>query len=67
MLAIGVAQGQERQPGQGVDFYSKDKEIALGQQLALEYRQKTTPLYNAAVGAYVERVGVKLAEQLPGE
>jgi hypothetical protein len=48
MLAVGVAQGQERQPGQGVNFYSKDKEIALGQQLAMEVRQKTTPLDNAA-------------------
>jgi predicted Zn-dependent protease len=66
MLAIGVAQGQERQPGQGVNFYSKDKEIALGQQLALEFRQKTTPLNNAAASDYVKRVGADLAAQFPG-
>ena len=66
MLAIGIAQGQERQPGQGVNFYSKDKEIALGQQLALEFRQKTTPLGNAAVSDYVQRVGANLAVQFPG-
>jgi len=66
MLAIGVAQGQERQPGQGINFYSRDKEIALGRQLALEYRRRTTPLDNAAVSDYVKRVGANLAAQFPG-
>lgn len=66
MVVIGVAQGQKPQPGQGVNFYSKEKEISLGQQLALEYRQKTTPLDNAAVGEYVKRVGASLAAQYPG-
>jgi len=66
ILAIGVAQGQQRQPGQGVNFYSKDKEIALGEQLALEYRKNTTPLDNAAVSDYVKRVGANLATQFPG-
>ena len=66
MLAIGVAQGQERQPGQGVNFYSKDKEIALGQQMAQKFRQETTPLDSATAGDYVNRVGAKLAAQFPG-
>jgi len=66
LLAVAVAQGQDRQPGQGVNFYSKDKEIALGEQLALEVRQKTTPLDNAAVSDYVKRVGANLATQFPG-
>jgi hypothetical protein len=57
VLAIGVAPGQERQPGQGVNFYSRDKEIALGQRLALEFGQKTTPLGIAAASDYVRRVG----------
>jgi beta-barrel assembly-enhancing protease len=65
-LAIGVAQGQERQPGQGVDFYSRDKEVALGQRLALEFGQKTTPLGIAAASDYVRRVGANLAAQFPG-
>jgi hypothetical protein len=39
--------------------------MALGQQLALEFRQKTTPPDNAAVSDYVKRVGAKLAAQLP--
>jgi predicted Zn-dependent protease len=66
MLAVWVAQGQERQPGQGINFYSKDKEIALGQQLAAQYRQKTTPLDIAAARDYVKGVGANLAAQFPG-
>jgi predicted Zn-dependent protease len=66
VLAIGVAQAQERQPGQGVNFYTKDKEIALGTQLALQFGQKTTPLGVAAAGDYVKQVGANLAAQFPG-
>ena len=32
MLALGVAPAQESKLGQGVNFYSKDKEIAFGQR-----------------------------------
>ena len=66
IVAVGVAQGQERQPGQGLNFYSKEKEIALGRQLAQEFRQKTTPLASPAASAYVKRVGANLAAQFPG-
>jgi predicted Zn-dependent protease len=66
VLAVGVGQGQERQPGQGVNFYTRDKEIALGQKLALEFSQKTTPLAIAAASDYVKRVGANLAAQFPG-
>jgi predicted Zn-dependent protease len=66
VLAIGVAQAQERQPGQGVNFYTRDKEIALGQRLASEFRQKTTPLDIVAASDYVRRVGDKLAPQFSG-
>jgi predicted Zn-dependent protease len=66
MLALCAGHAQERQPGQGVNFYSKDKEIALGQKLAAEYRQKTTPLDDAAARDYVKRVGANLAAQFPG-
>jgi len=66
VLVIGVAQGQQRQPGQGVNFYTRDKEIALGQRLALEFGQKTTPLDIVAVSDYVRRVGANLAAQFPG-
>lgn len=66
MLAVWAGHGQERQPGQGVNFYTKDQEIALGRQLGEEYRQKTTPLDNPAVRDYVRRLGARLAAQFPG-
>ncbi len=64
LLAILAVSAQERRLGQGVNFYSKEKEAALGAQLAREVRQKTTPIDSAAVGDYVERVGRNLAAQL---
>jgi predicted Zn-dependent protease len=66
MLALSAVHGQDRQPGQGVNWFSRDKEIALGQQLALEIRKKTTPLDNLVVGDYVKRVGANLAAQMAG-
>jgi predicted Zn-dependent protease len=66
ILALGVAQAQQYQPGQGANFYSKDKEIALGQRLAQDVRQGTTPLIAQSVNDYVNRVGANLAAQFPG-
>jgi predicted Zn-dependent protease len=66
ILPVALAQSQQRLPGQGINFYSKDKEAALGLQLAEVYRQKVTPLDNALVSDYVKRVGARLAAQLPG-
>jgi predicted Zn-dependent protease len=65
LLATLAVSAQERQVGQGVNFYSREKEAALGAQLAQEVRQRTTPLDSAAVHDFVERVGWKLAAQLP--
>jgi predicted Zn-dependent protease len=66
ILAFGAAHGQERQPGQGLNFYSREKEIALGQQLAETFRQETTPLDSAVTSEYVKRVGANLAAHFPG-
>jgi predicted Zn-dependent protease len=51
--------------GKGVDFYSREKEAALGKQLAAELRGRTTPIQSDAVQAYVDRLGQKLAVHLP--
>ncbi len=59
VLLLGIAHGQEQGSG-------KARQIALGQQLAQEFRRKTTPVESAAVSEYVQRVGAKLAEQFPG-
>jgi predicted Zn-dependent protease len=66
MLAAGIAHGQERQPGQGVNFYGREQEAALGRQLAQEFRKTITPLQNADASDYVKRVGAKLAAQFSG-
>ena len=49
---------------QGVNFYTVEKERALGQQLASEIRTQSKPLANAAVDAYVRRIGAELIGQL---
>src|SRR5664279_691991 len=62
---FGIAMAASAQERQGVNFYSLDKEIALGKSLAREADRKTTPLGNAAATAYVNRVVQALAAQLP--
>jgi predicted Zn-dependent protease len=49
---------------QGVNFYSLEKERALGQRLASEVKFQSKPFANAAVDAYVQRVGTELIGQL---
>jgi predicted Zn-dependent protease len=66
ILALGVAQGQSYDPGKGVNFYSRDKEVALGQMLAKQVRRGSKLLDSAAVNAYVNRVGSNLAAKFPG-
>jgi predicted Zn-dependent protease len=65
-LVSVAAPAQQHQPGAGVNFYSKTEEIAAGQEMARQFRADTTPLANAAVSEYVDRVGAALAAQLPG-
>jgi predicted Zn-dependent protease len=65
VLAAMTLAAQERQLGQGVNFYSKAKEDALGKRLAEDLSRQTTKLDNPEVQAYVERVGRQLAASLP--
>src|SRR5262249_11615464 len=60
LLAALAVSAQERQVGQGVNFYSRDKEASLGAQLAQEVRQRTTPLHTTTVRDFVERTGHRL-------
>ena len=66
LLAAMGAPAQQHQPGAGVNFYSKTAEVTAGQEMASQFRHDTTPLGNAAVHDYVDRVGAALAAQLPG-
>ena len=66
LLAAAALSAQERQVGQGVNFYSREKEAVLGAQQAQELQQKTTSLDSAVVRDFVEQIGRSLAAQLPG-
>lgn len=49
----------------GVNFYSLEKEAALGKQLAADYRQKVSVLESPAAQDYLDRLGQRIAAQLP--
>lgn len=65
-LCIALAGAQQREPGKGVNFYSIEKEIALGKQLAAEFQRTVKPLENAAALAYVSDLGQRLAALIGG-
>ncbi|HXB67954.1 MAG TPA: M48 family metalloprotease [Candidatus Acidoferrales bacterium] len=57
---------QDRPTGQGVNFYSLEKEAALGRQLAADATRNTKPLDSAAVRDYVNQLGAGLAAKFSG-
>jgi predicted Zn-dependent protease len=52
--------------GAGVNFYSLEKEAALGKQMTAEVRQGATVLDSATAQDYLNRLGQRIAAQLPG-
>jgi predicted Zn-dependent protease len=65
MLSAGMAQ-QPRQIGAGVNFYSLEKEVALGNQVAAEFRKSHRMLESPVVAAYVNGIGQRLVSQMGG-
>ena len=51
----------DRDVGKGINFYSIDKEIAMGKQLAIEVQKQARMIDDPIVGEYVNRVGQNLA------
>src|SRR5262249_39199928 len=49
-----------RNVGKGINFYSIEKEIALGKQLALEVRRQSKLVDDPMIGEYVNRIGQNL-------
>lgn len=47
-------------PGKGVNFYSMEREIALGRQMALEVERESRPVFDSRVAEYVNRLGQNL-------
>lgn len=66
VMALGAVAGlaQELAVGHGVNFYTKEKEAALGRSLAQELRKTTPALNNPVVQAYVESVVARLAGRM---
>jgi predicted Zn-dependent protease len=52
-------------PGRGVNFYSIEKEQALGAQLAAEYRRQIRAFDAPSVNVYLDELGQRLAAQAP--
>src|SRR5882724_5398340 len=50
-----------RDVGKGVNFYSIEKEMALGQQLAIEVEKQAKMVDDPIVGEYINRLGQNLA------
>jgi len=50
----------DRKVGQGVNFYSLEKEIALGKQLAQEVERQAKVIDDPTIAEYVNRVGQNL-------
>ena len=50
-----------------VNFYSREKEAALGAQLAAEATKDTTPLGSAAAADYINKVVRRLAVAMPNQ
>jgi predicted Zn-dependent protease len=65
LIGVAMVASAQQDLGKGVNFYSLDKEIALGANLAKSVDAKTTPLDNAAASAYVDRIVQRLAAQIP--
>ena len=65
LLGACVLSAQERQIGRGVNFYSMEKEQALGEQLAKEVERQVTLVEIRAVQEYLGDLTRRLAMQLP--
>jgi predicted Zn-dependent protease len=50
----------DRDVGKGVNFYSIEKEIALGKQLAQDIERQAKPVSDPVIAEYVNRVGQNL-------
>src|SRR6202165_4660952 len=67
-LSSAVAENKEKDPdlignrdvGKGVNFYSIEKEIALGKQLAQEVDRQSKIVTDPVIAEYVNRVGQNL-------
>jgi predicted Zn-dependent protease len=59
LCTIAPLAGQERarEPGKGINFYSLEREIALGRQLAQEVQRQSKLLTDPILEEYINRIG----------
>jgi beta-barrel assembly-enhancing protease len=60
-----MAQEPLRPAGKGVNFYSVEKEAALGSHLAAEFRKQATAIEIPTVQTYLDHLGHRIATHLP--
>ena len=66
LIAVCLATVAAAQPGRGVNFYSLEKEVALGRQLADEFMRENPVVESPAVVEYVQRLGDRLVAEIGG-
>jgi len=66
LVCLSAASAQQREPGKGINFYSLEKEMALGRHLAAEFQRDTKSLKSPAALAYIDAIGQRLAAQIGG-
>jgi predicted Zn-dependent protease len=65
LLVCATLSAQTPPPGRDVNFYSIEKEKALGAQVAAEYRKQARAIDSASVNAYLDELGQRLAAHAP--
>jgi predicted Zn-dependent protease len=67
LTLAGFSLPAQQPPGPAGDtnLYSVEKEAALGRQLAARFRERTTPVDSPAVQSYIDRLGQRIAAQVP--
>ena len=56
----GPEESGDSDPGKGINFYSLEREIALGKQMSHEVELEARVVYDAAITEYVNRLGQNL-------
>ncbi|MBV8846922.1 MAG: M48 family metalloprotease [Bryobacterales bacterium] len=65
LFAVAALNAQDQPVGKGVNLYSTEKEVALGTQLASDFRRTHASLDDAAARDYIEQMGARLVRALP--
>src|SRR5215469_11858781 len=66
LVCFFAASASAQDAGKGINFYSLEKEMALGRQLAAQFQRDTTPLVSPAALAYINGIGQHLVAQFGG-